>query len=308
MNPQEITLIIWDELANFSLKETQRQLGNNSLYKNVKRYSSVDEFNSIIKSLDISEKLVFVCHVNFNDFSGYFDYRNSGLISNYPLLNTTYVSSGDSGTVMHSLFTKYSRSEKIVLYSQLLNQIKSDEIPPVSKSALVDQHSSADTRINLLKKGIFLSHSSFDKAVVEKFKDLVLNLGLEVKNENIKFTSSELEGIPAGVNIPDDLREFINGEMGLFIQFISEDYVKSRTCINEEGAAWCILEDKMFVPIFLGKHARAFTKELNKSIVIDNKESLLNIYQHRKDFFGEQNVTALNQKIDHFIEFLNDRE
>ena len=84
---------------------------------------------------------------------------------------------------------------------------------------------------------IFISHSTEDKPIVEKFVTMLEQMG--VKQDQLFCSSVAGYGIPQGAG---DLYDFIRNEMSndnLFvIMMLSKNYYKSPACLNEMGAAW----------------------------------------------------------------------
>ena len=84
---------------------------------------------------------------------------------------------------------------------------------------------------------IFISHSTNDKPIVEKFVTMLEQMG--VKQDQLFCSSVAGYGIPQGAG---DLYDFIRNEMSndnLFvILMLSKNYYKSPVCLNEMGAAW----------------------------------------------------------------------
>ena len=84
---------------------------------------------------------------------------------------------------------------------------------------------------------IFISHSTDDKPIVEKFVTMLEQMG--VKQDQLFCSSVAGYGIPQGAG---DLYAFIRNEMSndnLFvILMLSKNYYKSPVCLNEMGAAW----------------------------------------------------------------------
>lgn len=84
---------------------------------------------------------------------------------------------------------------------------------------------------------IFISHSTDDKAIVEKFVTMLEQMG--VKQGQLFCSSVAGYGIPQGAG---DLYNFIRNEMSndnLFvIMMLSKNYYSSPVCLNEMGAAW----------------------------------------------------------------------
>lgn len=95
---------------------------------------------------------------------------------------------------------------------------------------------------------IFISHSSKDKAIVDLFKNIILNAGLGISDNDIAYTSSPETGVPTGGNIPQYIKDNIADSDFVFFM-ISENYRKSEVCLNEMGAAWAL--DKNIKPLLL---------------------------------------------------------
>ncbi|MDI1256949.1 MAG: toll/interleukin-1 receptor domain-containing protein [Flavobacterium sp.] len=302
---KDFTIIVWDEIEEFSRETTQRHLGlengESTLYRDVKRFHSQKELDEIYDQISEDDAIVLCCHVSFGgNFKGYYTLRNFKNNSKYKFPEIIYISSNNDANKAFN--NEMADKVNIFAYSELITKLRLGEICGFNKKDMLQSKS-----ISQGKKGVFLSHSSKDKEIVFKFKETILQLGLEIQIHDIKFTSSEVGGIAAGENISDNLRQFIKNDMGLFIQFVSQDYIESRTCLNEEGAAWCIIENLMYVTISLENFTRSFIKGPNKSINIDNKESLLNIYENRKSFFGEKNIVLYNQKVEEFLMWLKNK-
>lgn len=91
---------------------------------------------------------------------------------------------------------------------------------------------------NHLKK-IFISHSSEDKDVMDKFVEQILRLGCGLDIKDIVCTSIESTGIRTGQDIRDYLQKQIIGADYVFFM-VSENYVNSSICLNEMGASWVL--------------------------------------------------------------------
>ena len=132
---QDIRLLIWDDYKNFNLENTQRLLGNNKLYR-LSQFNSEEEFKKIWDGLNEDELLVFCCHVNYKDFSSYFDFQNSQIFENYNIPIVNYISSGDSGEAMQKLNKIHGQKEKIILYNDLKIGIKANIIKTFTKKEI----------------------------------------------------------------------------------------------------------------------------------------------------------------------------
>lgn len=86
-------------------------------------------------------------------------------------------------------------------------------------------------------KKIFISHSSKDKVIMEKFTDYILQLGIGLNHEDIFCTSIEEMGIKNGEDIRRHIRENVQSADFSFLM-ISKNYKESEICLNEMGAVW----------------------------------------------------------------------
>jgi len=84
---------------------------------------------------------------------------------------------------------------------------------------------------------IFLSHSSKDKAIMDDFKQMLIESGLQIPLKNIFYSSESGSGVAISENGPVALYNAIK-DTTLFIRYVSENYNKSHVCHNEFGAAW----------------------------------------------------------------------
>ena len=96
---------------------------------------------------------------------------------------------------------------------------------------------------------IFISHSSTDKRYGDALKNFINGLG--VKDNQLIYTSHELNGIPMDKNIYEYLRENFNNRVFMIILW-SNTYLERPACLNEMGAAWVTQSDytNIYVPNF----------------------------------------------------------
>ncbi len=83
--------------------------------------------------------------------------------------------------------------------------------------------------------GLFISHASADKELVDDFVDSVVRLGFGVQERQFFYSSGR--GVPSG----EDLSAFIRKkarESNLVIALITPAFTQSAYCIAELGAAW----------------------------------------------------------------------
>jgi len=307
MDTQEIIILLWDSRKNFEENKTSWGFYNDvsNIFKNVYQFQSENEFNTILNSIDNKDKLIFCCHVNFGDITqGFYLFKNSRIEKEYNIPDIYYISSGgdDAETMLRD---KNLGKINVRQYNEFERDVQLDKIKSFNLSDLKNEKIPNE---QIKKKGIFLSHSSKDRVVVEKFRDIILIQGLGYNINDIKFTSSEASGIEGGINIPNDLRDFLNKKTGFFIQFLSNNYLESRICLNEEGAGWILCEEKFNLPLILPpskSKSISWIKNADKGINIDDHTSLKRIYFDRKDFFESERIKEMNftEKVDEFVKW-----
>lgn len=86
---------------------------------------------------------------------------------------------------------------------------------------IVDYILSLEKRRN--SKRIFISHSSKDKEIIEKFTDNILHLGIGLSHEEIFCTSVEEMGIKNGDDIRNHIKKNIQ-EADFSFLMISKNY------------------------------------------------------------------------------------
>ncbi len=124
----------------------------------------------------------------------------------------------------------------------------------VSKLSDVPDNFIIDSNESLLSEKdnnpiIFISHSSADKYYGDALKNFINGLG--VKDEQLIYTSHELNGIPMDKNIYEYLRRNLNKRVFMIILW-SNTYLDSPACLNEMGAVWVTQSDytNIYVPNF----------------------------------------------------------
>ncbi len=91
------------------------------------------------------------------------------------------------------------------------------------------------------KRMLFISHAEKDSAMVERFVDLLYDIGIP---EESMFCSSISEiGVPIKENIYEYLRDLLDSEQVVPIFLLSDNYYSSAACLNEMGAAWMKQKD-----------------------------------------------------------------
>ena len=86
-------------------------------------------------------------------------------------------------------------------------------------------------------KKVFISHSSKDKSIIDRFIDSILQLGIGLSPDDIFCTSIEDMGIKNGEDIRKHIRDNVLSADFSFLM-ISRHYKASEICLNEMGAVW----------------------------------------------------------------------
>lgn len=137
--------------------------------------------------------------------------------------------------LVDSLETKYPVIS--LLLKKHIERYDDDKIIHLSAiEAIVDCVVSLEKK-NVNSKRIFISHSSKDKDIVEKFIDHILQLGIGIKAEDIFCTSIEEMGVKNGEDIRKHIQTNIRNADYAFL-LISKNYKASEICINEMGTVW----------------------------------------------------------------------
>ena len=142
-------------------------------------------------------------------------------------------------------------------YSRELNALKSvletyiafDSIPinldKINENSIITSNIVTEPKEPL----IFLSHKSDDKKFGHALREFIIGLG--VKDNQLIYSSHQLNKIPLNKNIYDYLRENISSDVFMIILW-SDKYLESPACLNEMGAAWVVQADytNIYVPDF----------------------------------------------------------
>ena len=151
-------------------------------------------------------------------------------------------------------------------------------------------------------KRVFISHSSRDRDVVERFVDNILQLGIGLSHEDIFCTSIEDMGIKNGEDIREHIKNNVQSADFSFLM-ISTHYKESEICLNEMGAVWAanhpvkyyLLPGVDFKEIgWLCDVKKA--EQLNDSVALDSLErELTSFYDlpHRGEAWSRQRQSFL---------------
>ncbi len=236
--------------------------------------------------------------------------RNKIPHSRLNLMFTDYDINGEIKLLEENLLMLVGRLEiKYPAISQLLqkhiDRYDNDKIIHLSAiEAIVDCVVFLEKK-DVNSKRIFISHSSKDKDIVEKFIDHILQLGIGIKAEDIFCTSIEEMGVRNGEDIRKHIQTNIRNADYAFL-LISKKYKVSEICINEMGAVWAydsnirfyILPDVDFDAIgWLCDTRKA--DMINSSIVLDA------LHKEMIEYFELPDKDTWSRQREIFLEYVN---
>lgn len=153
---------------------------------------------------------------------------------------------------------------------------------------------------------IFISHSSKDAVIINKFKTEILLAGCSLQAEDI-FCTLDHSAIKTG----DDFRNAIIRNMkecDFILLMISENYKRSEICLNEMGAAWA-LQGKTVLPFILPSCSfddMGCLYNVKQGASIIDKTKLDELYEEICETYDlKQNWKHFNQLSDAFINSVN---
>ena len=154
---------------------------------------------------------------------------------------------------------------------------------------------------------IFISHSSKDLAVVNKFIDSILILGLGLKREEDIFcTSADGTNVKSGFDFKSAIKKELATAKAV-IQIITKNYKSSEVCLNEMGAAW--VTSNRVIPLIASpfNYDVGFIHASSAQLMLNRKEDLLKFFDdHKTDLFKEKiNVSNYSRQVDEFVAFMS---
>ncbi len=155
---------------------------------------------------------------------------------------------------------------------------------------------------------LFLSHSSRDKELVQELVELMV-MGMKISQDDIYCTS--LNGtIKTGSKFIENIKENLT-ENELVIFLITEDYLKSKFCLAELGAAWGLNQNiypLIVNPIKIDDLNDTPLRDVEMK-VLNNKDDIAIIYDELKaEGIAKDNTSAFNSKLEKFMEYLTSQE
>lgn len=155
-------------------------------------------------------------------------------------------------------------------------------------------------------KKIFISHSTKDVELIEKFLDF-LETAMGISREEVYCTS--IDGtISTGQKFIDNIENNIkSAEIVIFI--ITPQYLKSKFCLAEMGAAW-VLNQEIYPLIFNPLDFNILEDTPLKGIqakMLNSEKNILSMYDEwkKKGIANDKPVTLINKKSKIFLMELN---
>lgn len=146
------------------------------------------------------------------------------------------------------------------------------------------------------KPKIFISHSSKDVEYVDKFVDLLEDIGL--RGEQIFCSSVPGYDIPLGKNIFDKLLSQFKDYKLHVIFILSKNFYDSPVCLNEMGAAWALSAESNFIllPGFDFTEIKGVIDKDNIGIKLDgeNRDLRNKLNQLKDNIIQEFNLSEIN--------------
>lgn len=153
---------------------------------------------------------------------------------------------------------------------------------------------------------IFISHSSKDIELVNKFIDLILILGLGISREEIFCTSIQGTHIKSGADFKDTIKQELFNSKAV-IQIITKNYKSSEICLNEMGAAWATSETVIPLVAAPFNYDLGFIHATSQQLKLNSKEDLIKFFDDYKHELFSINISIsnYNAKVEEFIQFTN---
>ena len=226
------------------------------------------------------------------------------------VIYTDYDINGDIKLLETNLLSLVENTKvKYPTISQLLQkhieQYDNDKIIHLSAiEAIVDCIVSLEKK-NVNSKRIFISHSSKNKDIVEKFVDFILQFGIGIKAEDIFCTSIEEMGVKNGEDIRKHIQTNIQNVDYSFL-IISKKYKASEICINEMGAVWAydnkvrlyLLPDVNFNKI-------GWLYDTRKAEMINSSIALDALHKEMIEYFGLPDKEIWSRQREAFLKYIN---
>ena len=152
---------------------------------------------------------------------------------------------------------------------------------------------------------IFISHAVKDIKLVESFVNNLLKSSFDIKDEEIFCSSIYKSGIPAGNDWRGKIKNSFN-ECEIIILFITFNYMNSKNCLLEMGAAF-FSKHKQMIPVKLPnmKHSDCGDFISATQIIDFNEEGIDQLGDMLKDYWSNFKLSTWNQEKGEFLNIVN---
>lgn len=149
---------------------------------------------------------------------------------------------------------------------------------------------------------IFISHNSKNSEEVKRFTDFLV-LGMNIPRDEI-FSSSRSDSLQTGENFADEIKEALKSAEKV-ICFITSNYLQSKFCMAELGAAW--VQEGKIIPLLLPPVDYADLRDTPLIGVqmrrCDSKEDLTAVYDElcNSEIIRTRNTNEFNISVNKYI-------
>lgn len=252
------------------LKKFPKQLVGSSIKQLIANHNQIIEFDT--SALDDLSKIV----ISYNPIRGQ--------IIDHKLYNLKYLDIRRTNLEAPNMM--FLPEDCMAYFHLTVSPVDMDhDESPLMENALKENDENRD-------KILFISHSSKDKTIIEKFVDHILRLGIGVPSSCIRCTSIEENGIQNG----GKMREWIHQQIRdcrLAFLMISPNYKDSEICLNEMGAIWALEKDvRIYLLPGVDYNSFGWLEEIRQAGKIIDESALDLLRDDLSKIFESSNSTA----------------
>ncbi|MFN0198870.1 MAG: toll/interleukin-1 receptor domain-containing protein [Planctomycetaceae bacterium] len=177
------------------------------------------------------------------------------------------------------------RGEIMGVVNAAIEDFENFELPAESPNAEVANSAASNkTDEGTTMQKVFISHSSIDKDIVDKFVDILE--AMKISHEQIHFSSKPGYGTNFGENFLQDIRDKLRGDTLVFFM-LSQNFYSSTICMCEMGAAWALSTRQIpiIIPPFRFEDIKGVLPNTN-GLVINDKDALNELKNQIKKLFS----------------------
>ncbi|MES2458778.1 MAG: hypothetical protein V4594_24705 [Bacteroidota bacterium] len=161
METKKINLFVFDTPENY--EKSKRLLGAEKVtFKSMHRIEGLDEFQSILGTLEDEDLIFIAVHVFSTDgVRGVRLFISSGLMSEFPNLGFMYISEGNTITIKHMMVDAGLDTMQIYKYHEVQSELKSGLLKVLTKRQLMSGVDVQDSKLEVLSQ-----FPQFDYAII----------------------------------------------------------------------------------------------------------------------------------------------